>query len=255
MIRSLREPLSAFLRLPAFPLLLALALALTVPVALCAQQPAAAEPEPSPADAALNSRFLDPDEDPQTFVDMFESESREVYQNRHRIVDALGLEPGDEVADIGAGSGLFSRLFAEEVGPEGKVFAVDISENLLEHMDRVNDEQGIENVETVLGGFTSPHLPPRSVDLAFVCDTYHHFGQPHEMLTSIHEVLRPGGRLVVVDFVRDPAETEEWVLDHVRAGQETVTAEVLAAGFRLVREIPLMETQYVLVFEPVETTR
>jgi cyclopropane fatty-acyl-phospholipid synthase-like methyltransferase len=250
MIRFLRETPSG-----ALPLILLLLLAPVVPLALYAQEPAAVEPEPSPADAALNSRFLDPDEDPQTFVDMFESESREVYQFRHRIVDALGLEAGDEVADIGAGSGLFSRLFAEEVGSEGRVFAVDISENLLEYMDQLNQEQGIDNVETVLGGFTSPHLPPRSVDLAFVCDTYHHFGQPHEMLTSIREVLREDGRLVIVDFERDPEETDEWVLEHVRAGQEVVTAEVQAAGFRLVREIPLMETQYVLVFEPAETAR
>ena len=87
-------------------------------------------------------------------------------------------------------------------------------------------------------------LPPASIDLAFLVDTYHHFEFPISMLSSIHQALKPGGRLIVIDFRRDPRHSSRWVMGHVRAGRDTVVDEITRAGFRLIDDKPLLRTNY-----------
>lgn len=196
----------------------------------------------------INDPFEDPD--PAAFVERFETESREIYKYRHAIVAALGLEEGMQVADVGAGTGLFTRLIAPEIGDKGRVFAVDIAQNFLDHITRTCAEAKIENVTAVLCTPRSVELPENSADLVFVCDTYHHFEYPSETLASIRKALRPDGRLVILDFERIKGVSKAWTLGHVRCGRGTVTDEVKDAGFDLVKEIPLMREQFFLVFTP-----
>lgn len=196
----------------------------------------------------INDPFEDPD--PAAFVERFETESREIYKYRHAIVAALGLEQGMEVADVGAGTGLFTRMIAPEVGETGRVFAVDIARNFLDHIGKTCAEAEIGNVTTVLCTPRSVELPENSADLVFICDTYHHFEYPADTLASIRKALRPGGRLVILDFERIAGVSSAWTLGHVRCGKGTVTDEVKDAGFDLVREIPLMREQYFLEFKP-----
>lgn len=197
----------------------------------------------------VNDRFLDPEVATETFVAMFENDSREIYASRHEIVETLQLTEGTEVADIGAGTGFFSRMMAEHVGDSGTVYAVDISKNLLEHIDRVSEELSISNIETVVGGERSVGLDENSVDAVFICDTYHHFEYPFDIMASIHAALRPGGKLVIVDFERVIGVSSDFAVNHVRSGKGTVTDEVKDSGFALVKEVPIMREQYVLVFE------
>ncbi len=181
------------------------------------------------------------DADVETWVQRFESESREIFHERHRIVEAVGLEPGMDVADVGAGTGLFTGLFAQAVGPVGKVYAVDISQAFLKHIrDRVAD-RGLDNVETVLCAEDSVDLAAESVDVIFICDTYHHFEYPKSTMRSILRALRPGGRLVVIDFRRVEGGSRQWVLDHVRAGQGLTTVEIVLQGFELLDSVPDMD--------------
>ncbi len=194
----------------------------------------------------INKSFQNPDVD--AFIRRFEIESREVYHNRDAIVNAMDLSPGMDAADIGAGTGFFSLLMAEKTGPEGTIFAVDIAQKFLDHIDRSSSQAGLKNIKTVLGKERSVNLPHESIDLAYICDTYHHFEYPFSMLESIHNALRPGGRLVIVDFERVKGISETWVLGHVRVGKGTVTDEVKDSGFELVKEDPFMEEQYFLVF-------
>jgi predicted methyltransferase len=98
----------------------------------------------------------------------------------------------------------------------------------------------------------SVKLPPASIDVAFVCDTYHHFEFPFRTLASIYEALRPGGQLIVIDFHRIEGKSREWVLNHVRAGQDVVTKEIQASGFKLLGEEKLLSENYFLRFEKVE---
>jgi ubiquinone/menaquinone biosynthesis C-methylase UbiE len=154
----------------------------------------------SKADPKINDAFKKPDV--KQYVKKFESEDRENYAMRHEIVAALKLVPGMAVADIGAGTGFFTRLFAEKVGPAGKVYAVDIAPRFLEHIaaDAKTRRQG--QVVTILGSQDSTNLPSESVDLVFLSDVYHHLEKPERTIASIRQALRPGGRLVVIDFDR-----------------------------------------------------
>ena len=195
----------------------------------------------------INDPFKDPDV--KEFRGKFEVESREVYAQREKIVAACKVKPGMVVADVGAGTGLFTRLLAKEVGPTGQVYAVDIAPKFLEHIRASCRDAGVRNVTPVLCGPDSTDLPPDSVDLVFVCDTYHHFEFPQRTLASLHRAIRPGGRLVVVDFVRIPGKSSDWVLGHVRAGQEVVEREIAAAGFEKVGEVKdLLKENYIVVF-------
>jgi intracellular sulfur oxidation DsrE/DsrF family protein/SAM-dependent methyltransferase len=199
----------------------------------------------------VNDTFRDPD--PKAFTERFEIESREVFAKRKEILEAIKLKPTDVVADIGAGTGLFTRLFASNLGPEGRVIAVDIAQKFLDHIEVTCREQNLRNVETLLCKDDSTELPPESVDVAFICDTYHHFEFPQKTMTSLLKALKPGGRVILVDFERIEGESSDWTMDHVRAGQEVFEAEVLESGFRKADEIKdLLKENYLVVFEKAE---
>jgi ubiquinone/menaquinone biosynthesis C-methylase UbiE len=200
----------------------------------------------------INKPYENPDV--KGFVNYFEGESREVFTHRKEIVAACPLKPGMTVADIGAGTGLFTRPMAAAVGPQGKVYAVDIAPKFVEHIKETCRQAGLTNVECVVCTQTSVELPAGSIDLAFLSDVYHHFEFPQKSLASIHRALRKGGQLVVVDYRRVPGKTAEWILKHVRAGQEVVTKEIEAAGFRRVgEEFPFLKENYGIRFEKVES--
>ena len=199
------------------------------------------------ADPAINQPYLDPDF--AQWVKRFESPGREVYAQRAAIVTARGVKPGMRVADIGAGTGLFTLLFAHAVGPTGQVTAVDISPTFAANIQRRAQIEKLGNVSTRVNTQTDTGLPPASIDLAFVSDTYHHFEQPRAMLASIHRALRAGGTLIVIDFERVEGKSTAWVLDHVRAGKNQVIREIEAAGFRLAADTGLLKENFYLRFE------
>jgi predicted methyltransferase len=182
----------------------------------------------------INDSFRDPDV--KEFIGRFETESREVYTRRQEIVVACQLKPGQTVADIGAGTGLFTRLFSDAVGKEGRVIAVDISQKFLDHIRTTSREAGRQNIETLLGTADSTGLPPDVVDVAFICDTYHHFEFPQKTMASLYRALKPGGKVILVDFKRIQGQSTDWVMTHVRAGQEVFEAEIIGTGFRKIHE-------------------
>lgn len=197
----------------------------------------------------INRPYQDPNVG--VWVERFERPGREVYNRRFVIVDALGLKPGMVVADIGAGTGLFTRLMAPRVAPHGQVIAVDISRKFVDHAVRTAQQAGLGNVSGVVNSARDTGLAAASVDLAFLCDTYHHLEYPRSMLASIRRALRPGGALVVIDFEREPGLSSPWVLGHVRAGKTRVIDEIRRNGFRLVEDRRLLRSNYFLRFEPL----
>jgi ubiquinone/menaquinone biosynthesis C-methylase UbiE len=184
------------------------------------------------------------------FVGKFEVESREVFTRRNEILAACQIQPGQTVADIGAGTGLFTRLFADAVGKDGRVIAVDIAQKFLDHILQTGREAGRRNIETLLCKADSTELPPNSVDVAFICDTYHHFEFPRKTMESLYRALKSGGRVILIDFRRVENQSTDWVLSHVRAGQEVFESEIIGAGFRKAREDrELLKENYFVVFE------
>ena len=169
------------------------------------------------------------------WVAKFENNQREIAAQRLLIASACGLAPGMRIADVGAGTGLFEPIFSTLVGPAGRVFALDISPEFVEHLERRALLEGLANVDVVKCPDDATGLAPASVDVVFVCDVYHHFEHPEKNLASIRATLRPGGRLVVVDFDRVEGKSSDFVLHHVRAGAAQFTKEITAAGFVLER--------------------
>lgn len=199
----------------------------------------------------INDTFENPDVG--QFVERFEKEGREVYDQRERIVEACDLKPGMVVADIGAGTGLFTRMLADKVGSDGKVYAVDIAEEFVEHIRKAAKDAGLNQIEGVVCEPDFVNLPPASVDVVFICDTYHHFEFPYKTMASLHRALKPGGRVVLVEFSRIEGVSSEWVMGHVRAGEEVFTQEILESGFRKVDELEgVFKESYLIRFERAE---
>jgi predicted methyltransferase len=194
----------------------------------------------------INRHFADPEW--QRWVNTFERPGREVYDQRHAIVAASKVRPGMTVADIGAGTGLFTRLLAPAVAPDGTVYAIDIASTFIDNILRTCREQGLSNVTGIVNTPADIGLPADAIDLAFITDTYHHFEYPRQTLASIHQALRSAGRVIIIDFRRDPRISTKWVMGHVRGNKAQVIQEMQAAGFRLVDDKPLMRTNYFLEF-------
>lgn len=223
--------------------LLCLAVCLTAVPTLCPAQQAQSV-------ADINQPFVDPVFD--AWVARFERPGREIYDQRHAIVAATGLQPGMVVADIGAGTGLFTRLFSPLVGEVGTVYAVDISAPFVDNILRISRQLGQDNVQGVVNSSGDVALPDGSLDIAFICDTYHHFEQPAAMMQSIGRAVKPGGSVVVIDFRKIPGFSTPWVMSHVRADQATVVSEIEAAGFRLVDDLDFLRGNYFLRFVKIE---
>jgi len=207
---------------------------------------AAQQPTITPTAKELNKAF---DADASQWTARFEHEGRAIYDKRYEILDAMHLKPGMNVADIGAGSGVFARLIAQRVAPGGMVYAVDISKNMIDHITRVAEQERIANLKAVLGDPRSPRLEPHSLDLVCIIDSYHHFEFPQDMLREIVKALRPDGALVLIDFKRIEGVSKEYILKMVRAGEGTFTDEFQNAGFDLVqRRDDMFDDNYLLRF-------
>lgn len=203
-------------------------------------------------DPQINAQFQKGDV--KGFIKRFESKDREVYVKRREILKALELKPGMAIADVGAGSGLFTRLFAEEVGSEGKVYAVDVSKTFLEYIASQAKAKGLKQIVTIRGTQDSTNLPPNSIDAVYLCDVYHHLEKHEKVLASIHQALRVHGVLVLVEFDRVEGKSTGFVLKHIRAGQAVFRREIEEAGFEPVADFvaPKLKENFVAKFRKKE---
>lgn len=209
----------------------------------------ASEPELVSVSPNINDGYMKPGA-VEKWTDRLEREKREVIEHREAIVEALELEPGMAVADIGAGTGAFIAAISVELGDSGTLYAVDIAPLFLEHLRARATTEALGNVVVVEGSATATNLSEASVDLLFICDVYHHLEYPSVYLQSLYKSLRPDGRMVIVEFDKVPGKTSAAMLEHVRQDRPTLLAEVTAEGFVLEREITSvnLEENYMLVF-------
>ena len=211
----------------------------------------APEPIAAPDEASVKPGINDPyfqDDGLDRYTRVLEAESREIVRRKSDIVRAIGLREGMVAADIGAGTGLLTLDMAERVGSDGVVYAVDIVPAFLERIRERVAAAGVDNVVVIEGGERSTGLESASLDLAFMCDTYHHIEYPDPYLFSLFQTLRPGGTLVLVDMKRPEQTTSSRLREHVRADKATVIAEIEAAGFVFDSEIEILRWNYYLRF-------
>jgi len=182
------------------------------------------------------------------WVEEFEDPTRDSWQKPDEVVTAMGLERGDRVADIGAGSGYFTRRFARTVGETGVVYGVDIEPGMLQHIAAVAMKDGQPNIVPVLATPSNPMLAPSSVDVIFMCDTIHHIDDRADYYRVLKRDLAPGGRLVIVDFLKKEDVPVGPPME-MKIAKEDLIAEIVSAGFRLKEEHDFLPYQYFLVFE------
>jgi arsenite methyltransferase len=166
-------------------------------------------------------------------------------------VEALSLESGLSVADIGAGSGYFTRRFIQAVTEKGKVYAIDIEPDMLQYAkDTIARMPVRSTVEFILAQPDNPRLPPQSVDLIFLCNVYHHLDHRSAYFSNVQSTLKPGGRIAIIDFYHDARSGDVGFPRKHLVPRDTVVAEMTAAGFRLTREHEFLPRQYFLEFSP-----
>ncbi|MCC6764543.1 MAG: class I SAM-dependent methyltransferase [Deltaproteobacteria bacterium] len=177
---------------------------------------------------------------------VFDDPARDVWQKPRELVAALALRPGAWVADLGAGTGYFSRWLAAAVGPTGAVFAIDTEPNLVAHLRRRAEEERTPTVIPVLASADDPRLPPAALDLVLIVDTYHHLDARLAYLRRLAAALKPAGRVAIVDWEKRPLPVGP-PPEH-KLARAQVIEEMGAAGFALVDEPGLLPHQYFLVF-------
>jgi len=177
--------------------------------------------------------------------------ARDERQKPRELVQAMGLERGMTVADVGTGIGYMLPFLSRAVGRQGHVIGEDIFDDFLASAKQRAENQNLQNVTFVKGAETDPGLPEGQVDQVLVLDVYHHFDYPEKMLAGIHKALKPGGKLAIVEYYKSPeAMPNGRAMTHIRLNKPDVIKEIEANHFRLVSErehIP--GSQYMLILE------
>ena len=176
-----------------------------------------------------------------------ERPDREAEERTDLLLKAMELKAGETVADIGAGSGYFCWRMAREVGPTGKIYGVDIQPEMLELLDRNMKRREVHNVVGVMGSITDPKLPAESVDTILMVDVYHEFDHPFEMLQSMTRSLRPGGRIVLVEYrAEDPSVPIKTV--HKMSQEQVKREYAQVPDLRWEKTFDVLPRQHIFIF-------
>ncbi len=187
-------------------------------------------------------------QDAEHWAKIFESPERVAWQQPDKVVETLKLEPGQTVIDIGAGTGFFTRRFARAVAPSGQAIGLDVEPDMVNYMKADAKKLGLKDYDARLVKPDDPALAPNSVDVVFFCDALHHIDDRTAYLKKLLPALKPGGRVIDVDFKKEPLPVGP-PPEH-KLAREVVIATFHDAGFRLLREHDFLKYQYFLEFVP-----
>ena len=186
--------------------------------------------------------------DPKAYMKALEDPKRDEYQKPHEVLKALSIKPGETIADIGAGTGYFTFRLAHHVGDKGKVYAVDVSADMIRHINRRIRETKSANVVSILADLDDPLLPEPSVHRFFICDVWHHVENQAKYLSLMRKMLKPGGEVVMIDFHKKELPVGPPM--QMRIAREDLIKQMESNGFRLAKEHTFLPYQYFLVFAP-----
>ena len=172
------------------------------------------------------------------WIDRLEQPDRIAGLKVSEIVSRLGLKPGMVIADIGAGTGIFSRPFAKGVAPSGKVYSVDIDKGLLEYINQRAKQENISNIRTVAGKFDDPAIPGKDVDMAFFHDVFHHIEHRQAYLKTLSNYIKPNGMIAMVEMDKNDPKTPHKDQPEMLVSRADVDKWMAEAGFRPMKEFP-----------------
>ena len=178
-------------------------------------------------------------------ADWLERKSRKSEEQPQKLIEALRLAPTDVVAEIGAGTGYITFQIAERV-PQGQVLAVDIQPEMIDMLKQRQEKLGSKNVEPRLSTDKDPKLSPNSIDLAIMVDAYHEFNYPHEMMTTIVQALKPGGRVALVEYREE--DPRVFIKPHHKMSQAQVRKEMSAVGLAWKETLSTLPQQHLMIF-------
>jgi ubiquinone/menaquinone biosynthesis C-methylase UbiE len=184
--------------------------------------------------------------DPAAYIAALEDPKRDVYQKPQEVMKALAIREGESIADIGAGSGYFAIRLAHHVGPRGRVFAVDISPDMIRHLNARVRDMDLANVSPILARADDPLLP-QPVDRIVFVDVWHHIENQAGYLTLIKKLLKPGGQVVMIDFHKRELPVGPPV--GMKIAREDLLEQMQTHGFQLATEHTFLPYQYFLVFK------
>jgi ubiquinone/menaquinone biosynthesis C-methylase UbiE len=184
--------------------------------------------------------------DPKAYIGSLEDPKRDDYQKPHEVLAALDLKPGEVVADIGAGSGYFTFLLARHIGETGKIYAVDVSPDMILYVNRRIRDLKVTNVVSILADPDDPLLSAGSVNRFFFCDSWHHIENQAKYLSLMKNLLKPNGQIVMIDFHKKELPVGPPM--QMRIAREDLIRQMTDNGFRLSKEHTFLPYQYFLVF-------
>lgn len=180
-------------------------------------------------------------------IEWLDRPEREEEEHPAKVLDSLDLRPGEIVADLGAGSGYFTFRIAPKVGNTGKVLAVEIQEAMLDTLRTRAAAMKATNVEVVQGSEVDPHLPANGVDLVLLVDVYHELAYPFEVMTKVREALKPGGRVVFVEYRKEDAAVR--IKEVHKMSVKQLQKEMNVVGLEFVRTVETLPLQHIVIFE------
>ena len=186
--------------------------------------------------------------DPKAYIGALDDPKRDAYQKPQEVLAALDLKPGEVIADIGAGSGYFTFRMARHVSERGKVYAVDVSPDMILHINRAIRDLRVTNVISILADPDDPLLPVTSVNRLFFSDSWHHIENQTKYLSLMKKLLKPNGEVVMIDFHKK--ETPAGPPLKIRIAREALIKQMESGGFRLAKEHTFLPYQYFMVFMP-----
>ena len=186
--------------------------------------------------------------DPKSYIGALEDPKRDAYQKPQEVMTALGLKPGEIIADIGAGSGYFTFRLAHHVGDKGKVYAVDVSPDMILYINRRIRDLKLNNVVSILADPDDPLLPDRSVNRFFFSESWHHIENQKKYLSLMKRMLKPGGEIVMIDFHKRDLPVGPPL--QMKIAREDLIKQMESNGFRLAKEHNFLPYQYFLAFVP-----
>jgi ubiquinone/menaquinone biosynthesis C-methylase UbiE len=184
--------------------------------------------------------------DPKAYIGALEDPKRDAYQKPQEVMTALAIKPGEVIADIGAGSGYFTFRLAHHAGDKGKVYAVDVSPDMILHINRHIRELNVSNVVSVLSDPDDPLLPDHSIDRFFFSESWHHIENQTKYLELMKRMLKPGGEVVMIDFQKKDLPVGPPLA--MKIAREDLIKEMESHDFRLTKEYTFLPYQYFLIF-------